>query len=99
MPLSLSIRFFTESLLIMVPTLAYLPTSLKKLNRPMPPNQSRLLTTIIRPSLEESKRRSVASIPRVFVSIVSSLITGRSADFPDGSPTRPVAPPSRATGV
>ena len=103
-PLSLSIRFLTDSLLIIVPTRAYFPTSLKNVNRPIPPSHERLFTISGAGAAPPSRGtvssdRNVSSIPLVFLSIVSSLITGRSADLPDGSPTRPVAPPSNATGV
>ena len=41
----------------------------------------------------------ISPIPFEFLAIVSLSSTGRSLLFPDGSPTRAVAPPSNATGI
>ena len=102
-PCSESSRVLTESLAIIVPTLAYLPTSRRNSRNPIEPNQSRLFITtaggVSASAAPLARTRSrIALMPAVLALIVSSSSTGRSALLPEGSPTRPVAPPRSATG-
>mmetsp|Transcript_15812 Transcript_15812/g.26695 ORF Transcript_15812/g.26695 Transcript_15812/m.26695 type:complete len:260 (+) Transcript_15812:199-978(+) len=96
-----SSRVFTLSLLSMVPMRANLPTSRRNSRKPIPANHSRLLRSMPGTGASRcvSSARRMASMPLLFASMVASSITGRSALLPEGSPTRAVAPPSRATGV
>ena len=78
-----------------------LPTSRRKSTIPTRPSQSRLLA--MRAGLPvTSKSRKCAScewMPAALASASSFDSSARSAAFSDGSPIRPVPPPTSATGV
>ena len=94
-----SILDFTESLDIIVPTLAYLPTSRKKLRKVISWNHSKLFTISTESSAPPAcsiRPLSWSPMQAVLWFRVSTPSIGLSALFPLGSPTSPVAPPQSA---
>ena len=101
-PLSSSwMRRFTDSLAMSWFTEKCFPMSRRKSMRGRPPSQSWLLAILAGFDVT-SKSRKWASCPRIasaFSAAISFVSRRRSAVLPDGSPMRPVPPPTSAIGV
>ncbi len=93
MPSLRSIRDLTESRASIEETVTCLPTSRRKPSRSSPALQSRLLT-IVPGSVTSTNLLACARMAATLASRVSSSSRGRSVSRPEGSPMRPVAPPT-----
>ena len=99
-PPSAFIRTLTLSIETMRFTETFAPTSRSTSSHCSPPIQSRLFTSFapVGPSPNDTIRPICAAIAFALPSISSGDIIFRAASLPEGSPTRPVAPPTSTSG-